>query len=422
MNQTITSWSKTQLFFFRLFPIYLILYILFISDFISFYGDVIPVLSYINKPFIFVTESFMRLINLLFIHGQSVPTLDFQSDTFWGARAVLSFFIVAIVIAMAWTKFDKKRSHPVLFSLVYTIARYYLAYIFFSYGMAKVFGNQFGYNSQNALLYSLPDLNPHQLFWSFMGTSRSYQIFAGIIEIIPGILLLFRSTTILGALVALPVTANVLMLNIGYDTRLKIFLLHLFIISLFILAPSIKRLFNFILFKKNETLAACPTIPLIARKKWLAVLIKISFICLVVFLEFSFETRQVNERKNAPQNALVGLHSIKQFRFINNSAIDNSKAWKRISVTPYARFSVQFANDSTTSYFFDSVTSERMELVTDADTSFKCRLSYKELGPAEWFFSGTLKNDSISFTSTKIDLNKTTLLKDYGKVKWLYED
>ena len=425
MNQyTATKWSKMERFMFRLFSVYLILYILFISDFISgFFGDDFPLLQYLNKPFSFISKAFMELVNYLFIHKQSIESFGFQSDRFWVYAASISFFVVSIIISLLWTKFDKQKYHPFLFKWMHVIARYYLVFILSSYGIVKIFEFQFSPNSQNALLYSLPDLSPHQLFWSFMGISKSYQIFAGLLEIIPAFLLLFRRTAIIGSLIAFPVLFNVLMLDIGYDTPLKLFLCHLLFITIYISAPDIKKIFHFFALKRNEALVNIAPVIENKRLKWLGYIIKLTLILSVLFLELKWQFKQTKEEANVPQASIVGIHKIKEF-YLNLDPLiadkNNSIAWKKIAVAPWVRFSVQLVNDSIILYFIKSVTSESIELSSKEDSSFKCTLHYVKINPDEWLFNGTLKNDSISFISNKIDLNKSTLLKDFGKIKWVY--
>lgn len=371
-----------------------------------------------------MTTAFMRLLNNLFLHRQSVEDFDFQRDSLWGYLAALTFFILAIIISILWTIFDKRKGYPVLFRYMHTLTRYYLAYILFGYGIVKLFGNQFSPNSQNAMLYALSDLNPHQLFWSFMGTSKSYQIFAGLLEIIPAVLLLFRRTSTLGSVMAISILINVLMLNIGYDTRLKLVLFHLIIIAFFILAHDIKKLFQFFALKQNAALASIQPVIVNKRYKWAHYAIKFTLILFFLFLGLKSQINPNNEISSAPHGAIIGIHKIKEFHITHDSTSinkDNQLDWKKIAITPFIRFSVQFMNDSIATYFFaSSPTSESLELVSHEDSSFSCKLHYSKIKPDEWLFNGTLKNDSVRFISTKIDLNNSTLLKDFGKTKWVY--
>jgi hypothetical protein len=424
MNQSLViEWNWTERFAFRLFSVYFSLYILFISDFISFWGDPFPLFRNVNKPFNFITGTFLQLTDHLLLHKGSVETFDFQSDTFWGYITALSLFFLSLIIVLLWSALDKRKSHKTLFLYVYTISRYYLAFILFNYGIVKVFGNQFSPNSQNALLYSLTDLTPHQLFWSFMGTSQSYQIFAGILEITPALLLLFRRTTTIGSLIAFSVLLNVLLLNIGYDTRLKLFLFHLLIITIFLLLPDLKKLYTLFVLKQKESLTTVYPIEN-ERMKWLRQLTKYTIILCVVFFETNLQLYQTNQTRNAPQSEITGLHRINDFTLFHEKSsvqINDLIRWKKIAVNPWARFSVQLMNDSIATYFFNSFpTSNSFELVSDNDSLIKCRLQYTKIKDDEWIFNGTIQHDSVHFISTRINLIKSKLLKDFGKTRWVY--
>jgi hypothetical protein len=78
-----------------------------------------------------------------------------------------------------------------------------------------------------------------------MGFSPAYTMFAGLMEIIPGLLLLFRRTATLGALIGSATMTNVVALNFCYDVPVKLFSVHLLCALLVIAAPDARRLLDF---------------------------------------------------------------------------------------------------------------------------------------------------------------------------------
>ena len=85
-----------------------------------------------------------------------------------------------------------------------------------------------------------------RVLWSFMGASVPYTIFAGVAEVVPGLLLFFRRTTTLGALLSAGVMLNVVLLNFCYDVPVKLYSTHLLAASLFLVlsdAAALWRLF-----------------------------------------------------------------------------------------------------------------------------------------------------------------------------------
>ena len=75
-----------------------------------------------------------------------------------------------------------------------------------------------------------------------MGASESYNVFTGAGEILGGLLLTTRRTTLLGAIVSLGVLGHVAMLNFSYDVPVKLFSLHLLAMAVFLIAPDLRRL------------------------------------------------------------------------------------------------------------------------------------------------------------------------------------
>ena len=71
-----------------------------------------------------------------------------------------------------------------------------------SYGTIKIIQTQFPFPSFDRLLERYGDSSPMGLLWTFMGYSRPYNFLAGACEASGGLLLFFRRTTTLGALVA----------------------------------------------------------------------------------------------------------------------------------------------------------------------------------------------------------------------------
>lgn len=123
-----------------------------------------------------------------------------------------------------------------------TYIRYFLAATMLMYGWIKVFGMQMPAPGADRFVVTLGDTSPMGLLWTFMGASALYQAFAGVCEVLGGVLLLWRRTALLGALVSAGVMTNVVMLNLSYDVPVKIFSSTLLLMSLWLLAPHASRL------------------------------------------------------------------------------------------------------------------------------------------------------------------------------------
>src|SRR5690606_10646329 len=89
--------------------------------------------------------------------------------------------------------------------------------------------------------------------WTYFGYSKGYNIFVGIVEMLAGFLL-FRKTFILGALITMSVSINIMLANYFFDVPVKLLSTSLFILSLFLILPNLKPLFNFIVLGKSAQL------------------------------------------------------------------------------------------------------------------------------------------------------------------------
>jgi hypothetical protein len=80
------------------------------------------------------------------------------------------------------------------------------------YGLPKLFGTFFDYQLF-ALDTKLRDVSEFELAWYYYGKNRWQELFAGVMEFVPGVLLLNRRTYYIGALILFPVTGQVFILN-----------------------------------------------------------------------------------------------------------------------------------------------------------------------------------------------------------------
>ncbi|WP_268035915.1 hypothetical protein [Algoriphagus sp. PAP.12] len=175
-----------------------------------------------------------------------------SGDTSFGWALQYSIIVVAISGTVIWTLLDRnKEGYPKLYYILCLVVRYSLASIAFVYGILKVFAMQMYFPNLSQLATPLGDYLPMRLSWMFIGYSPMYQIFSGVAEVLVALLLFWRRTALLGALLSVGVFANVAMLNLSYDIPVKIFSINLFIASLFLVWQERERLFAFFLQNKS---------------------------------------------------------------------------------------------------------------------------------------------------------------------------
>lgn len=93
-------------------------------------------------------------------------------------------------------------------------ARVLLAYTFLHYGCGKLCGGQFGI-SATEMNMPVKELSLFKLSW-YLFDQQPFKYFIGISQIIAALLLLYNRTLILGALLFIPILANILVIDITY--------------------------------------------------------------------------------------------------------------------------------------------------------------------------------------------------------------
>jgi len=178
---------------------------------------------------------------------------DFSSDSkrlfiLVGLLVVLSFIISLLSFSkkippISWGKFEK---------IIQLIAAYYLAWILLKYGLDKIFKCQFYLPEPNILYSRVGDLDKDILFWSSIGSSYSYNIFMGIMEVIPALFLLSRRTRLIGGIIATGVFMNVIAINFGFDISVKLYASFLLLIAIYISWPGFKLIIEILVLKKKQ--------------------------------------------------------------------------------------------------------------------------------------------------------------------------
>ena len=114
-----------------------------------------------------------------------------------------------------------------------------------SYGLAKLFPLQMAPISIAVLNEPLGNSSPMTLLWSLVGMHPAYEMICGAAEAAGGVLLLYRRTTLLGALVSAFVMTNVVLYNFFFDVPVKLFATFLLLACLFLALPDAPALFRF---------------------------------------------------------------------------------------------------------------------------------------------------------------------------------
>ena len=161
--------------------------------------------------------------------------------------AVVALLAAAISTALGWGRDLDARLQPWLRLLL----RFGLAVVMIGSGIERLIPVQMPAPGPFDLLQQLGELSAMQLLWTFLGASRTFQSFTGAAGLTGGLLLLAPRTTLLGALVC---GANLLMavtLSLSHDLPFKLYLFHLLLMSVLLIAPDLRRLVDLILLNRT---------------------------------------------------------------------------------------------------------------------------------------------------------------------------
>jgi len=280
MEEKTTTWTLFGRIFFRFAFVYYLLYFNPLSI-IGAIPGVYFLIEAIDYPFVLFVHWFND--HFLHIRKELVP-MGGSGDTSYGWAQLYSFLFLAAIAALVWSFIDRgKKAYPNLHYWLCIFLRYSLAGIAFSYGILKVFAMQMYFPNLSQLATPLGDYLPMRFSWLFIGYSTPYQVFSGFAEVLVALLLVWRRTALLGALLSIGVFTNVVMLNLTYDVPVKIFSLNLLVASVFLVWQERSRLFGF--FLQNKTVFPSTLYEKYFSKKWQ----RISRIVLkAVFIVMSF--------------------------------------------------------------------------------------------------------------------------------------
>jgi hypothetical protein len=210
------------------------------------------VVAWVGKTVFGVTISFV-------FSGSGDSTFSYVEAFCWAAMAAAT--------TLVWSFVDRKRaSYPRLFEVLRVVVRLVLALQMISYGTAKVLPLQFGTLTPSRLVAPVGEIPPMGLLWTFMAASTAYTFFGGAAELLGGLLLVFRRTTLLGAMVTAGVMTQVVMLNYCYDVCVKLLSSQLLAMAIFLTLPDLKRLWSF--FVLGRAIVPVPMRPRFQRR-WL---------------------------------------------------------------------------------------------------------------------------------------------------------
>ncbi len=361
IKQHHSDWPSYQLVLFRFFVIYFILSTAIWSWLASFAW-----FSFLGTFSSWFSEGYTNLFNdyIYEVKDELVPTRG-SGDTSMGWATLYAQLFIAFIGSIIWSVLDRKRKSYVLGSLaIRNVVRYYIIFFAFIYGIIKIFGLQMPSPSNSYYATDLGHFSAMRFSWNFVGYSKTYEFFSGLSEMLVGILLLYRRTVVMGALLGIGVFSYVFLLNMTFDIPVKIFSFQLLVACVYISLNNLKRIAHFFMLNKPVDADTSWDIPMI--KPWLKYArlgLKAIFIgCFALYPLYNYYNAfQSRSNISTPPPFESGYYSVSNFVLNGDTIpanINSNVHWQDLAIDNGSRGSIGLV-DSTfrvrygRSYFFN---------------------------------------------------------------------
>ena len=341
-----------------------------------------------------------------------------SGDTAYDFMRLLCILVLAVVAGLAWTFLDRKRSNDArIDEWLRVCVRFSLATAMIVYGAHKVFSAQFGTPGLDRLLTTFGNASPMGLLWTFMGFSRVYTLFAGLAELVGGILLVSRRTTLLGALISIGVLVNVVVLNFCYDVPVKQFSAHLLAMAVLLALPDLRRLANFLLFNRKVEPAEIRPLFQRARLNRAALVLRTVFIAGVsIYWLYSAYKIDVEMSGYASTTPFYGIWEVEEYAVngqVRPPLITDASRWRWLVFEYPGYLSVHTMRQERPHYYEFQLDSNRKRLVLinakAKDPKSRSVLSYQQPGPELLTVAGAIDGQKITARLHRVDESKFQL-------------
>jgi uncharacterized membrane protein YphA (DoxX/SURF4 family) len=329
---------------------------------------------------------------------------------------VFCLLMFAAVATAVWSVLDRKRQNYVtLHKWFRLVIRFALAAEMLLYGFDKAVPLQMPFPSLTRLLENYGNFSPMGVLWSSIGASTGYEIFAGCAEILGGLLIMLPRTTTFGALVCLADLTQVFMLNMTYDVPVKLFSFHLVLMSLFLLAPDVQRLFGFFFLNRAAGLSAQPELFKTRRANRIALAAQIIFgLLLVAGNSYSGWEGWRTYGGGSPRSDLYGIWDVNQLSMdgqLRSPLLNDYDRWRRVIFDNPTRMAFQRMDDSFARYGAKiNLNGKTLTLTKDGDKNWRADFTFERAAPEQLILDGEMDRHKIHMQLQLADRNKFLLV------------
>jgi uncharacterized membrane protein YphA (DoxX/SURF4 family) len=336
---------------------------------------------------------------------------------------IFCLLLLAVIVTLIWSVLDRKReNYATLNRWLRLCVRLALAITLLEYGAYKVIPSQFPSPYLRRLVQPYGESSPMGILWTFMGASKAYTIFAGAVETVGGLLLLFPRLTTLGAMMAVLSMGNVVMLNMSYDVPVKLYSIHYLVMAGLLLLPDLRRLMDVFVFHRPTQL---PLEPPFFRRKWLSrgFVALLAVLGLVTFGQALYGSYQQNKFFSTRPELVYGIWTVDEFSLdgeVRPPLLTDSLRWQRVAFDINSAMSWQDMNGKWLTYTLKMDPKKKiLSLAKRTDPKWKSELAFAKPAEDAMVLDGQFDGKPLHVKLHRVD-EKTMLLNGRG-FHWVNE-
>ncbi len=345
-----------------------------------------------------------------------------SGDTTYSYVLLLIIFTSAFIGTVVWSALDYKRtSYPKLHYWLIVVIRFYVGFMLVHYGLAKLNNGQFPGPSPSGMNATYGDSSPMGLAWRFLGYSEGYKTFMFVAEMM-GVLLFFRRTATIGAMLCLMTCLNIMAINYFFDVPVKILSTALVFLCLVILSPNLIRLFR--LFFMGETVQLKKLQPPVFKEKWKGItLISLKYLAIAICAGIPIISTAYTSITKQPEakETLYGAYKIRSIEWPTGApsakSTLSSNKWYRIILDRYDRAFIKFGEEELIYCKAQIETDKKtLKLSFNDEPGVRYTLTYWSPAPDVLELKGELFGKLVTINLEKIDYELTK-----NGFKWINE-
>lgn len=356
---------------------------------------------------------FEDLIHYISVRFECIPLTNPEITSDSGSLYILLIilFIASPILTVTLSFFNFwKNNHTTILLFIQLFLTYYPSIVLLKYGFDKLFKAQFYLPEPNTLYTPLGMLDKDILYWSTMGTSHTYTVFSGCLELICALFLLYNRTRVLGLFLLFGVLIHVVFINIGFDISVKLYSLFLLFVCCLLMAPFIKKVVHFFVLNHSVKLTDVTLNRTVSA--WKARVIVKALAIILFFAESLFpfiQNGQYND-DTVPRNYLHGAYQITRINKTKVNGLDLKI--KRVFIHRHNYFIVQYEDDSMEDFYLDINRQKKQFELTNYDGEVK-----------KMYYTYSDSNKTLELKSTELGITmycKSLPWKDLPLLKPLF--